>query len=318
MVPVSTQAHGSSAPAGATAPPREHPDILIARIAGGQDDVASRRQLIAAGVSEDAIRHRVRVQRFQVLHAGVYKVGPGRPTARARTLAAVLACGEGAVLSHRSAGAAWGLRPSSSPRIEVTVPRARPRRQRGIAVYGTRRLYGDEVAECDGVPCTSVARTLVDLAGVVSERDLSRTLERSVVLRLFDLAAVQAALGRAQHCRGAQLLGRKLAELADDPPFTRSELERRFLELVAAAGLPAPVVNGIVCGHEVDFHWPKLRFVVETDGAETHATRPAFERDRARDLDLELAGWHVVRITWRQVVLQPERVVALLRTLRDP
>lgn len=295
-----------------------HPDIVIARIAGPQGDVASRRQLVAAGVSDEAIRHRLRVKRFQELHAGVYKVGPGSPTPRARRLAAVLACGDRAVLSHRSAASAWGLRPSSSARIEVTVPHRGPRRRNGITIHRTRRLPADEIAVCDGIPCTNSARTLVDLAGIVPQRELARALERSVALRLFDLAAFERTLRRARGCRGTHLVRTLLADLTDDPPFTRSELEGRFLELVAAAALPPPVVNGVVCGHEVDFHWPELRLVVETDGAETHATRPAFERDRARDLDLELAGWHVVRVTWRQVVFEPERVVALLRTLQSP
>ena len=112
-----------------------------------------------------------------------------------------------------------------------------------------------------------------------------------------------------------QLLGpapRALAELDDAPP-TRSELERRFLDLVRSASLPSPVTNGLVDGYEVDFHWPDARLIVETDGRETHATPLAFERDRERDLELTLAGWRVIRITWRQLRDAPERIVALLR-----
>jgi very-short-patch-repair endonuclease len=124
---------------------------------------------------------------------------------------------------------------------------------------------------------------------------------------------VNAALDRAYGTRGTGTLRRLLAEMADEPPFTRSELERRFLELIREAGLPLPVVNALVAGHEVDFHWPAHRLVVETDGGATHGYALAIKEDRRRDVDLELAGWHVLRLTWRQVVHEPERVAMLLR-----
>jgi very-short-patch-repair endonuclease len=113
---------------------------------------------------------------------------------------------------------------------------------------------------------------------------------------------------------GAGRLRRSLECLADEPPPTRSELERWFLELVRDAGLPAPFVNGLVVGYEVDFHWPSQRLIVEADGRSVHGTSAAFQRDRRRDLDLELAGWHVLRIGWRQITDHPDRVVALLRS----
>jgi very-short-patch-repair endonuclease len=125
---------------------------------------------------------------------------------------------------------------------------------------------------------------------------------------------MNAALDRANGRRGTGTLRRLLAETHGEPPITRRELERHFLELVRAADLPHPIVNALVQGHEVDFHWPARRLVVETDGRATHAHALAFDRDRRRDVDLELAGWHVLRLTWRDVVHEPERVTTLLRS----
>ena len=165
----------------------------------------------------------------------------------------------------------------------------------------------------DGIRCTSPARTLVDLAAVATQRVLERVLERSLILRLFDRTALDNALRRANGRRGTGTLRRLLAHLGDEPPRTRNELERGFLDLVRDAGLPRPVVNATVAEHEVDFHWPAQRLIVETDGRATHDTPVAFERDRERDLDLELARWHVIRVSWRQVTEEPERVTRMLR-----
>ena len=180
-------------------------------------------------------------------------------------------------------------------------------------MHRTRCLPRDEITTCERVPCTNFARTLVDLAGCEPERRLRRALEQSLVLRLFDLRAMNAALERAHGRAGTGTLRRLLAEAADEPPFTRSELERLFLELLRKANLPLPVVNGLVLTYEVDFHWPQHRLIVEADSLAFHAHALAFQQDRQRDLDLELAGWHVLRVTWRQVLEQPEHVAALLR-----
>ena len=147
---------------------------------------------------------------------------------------------------------------------------------------------------------------------MLREHEVRSVLERAVVLRLFDSFALDAAIARANGRRGTGTLRRLLDELDDVTPPTRSELERRFLDLVRAASLPIPITNGLVNGCEVDFHWPDAKLIVETDGRTTHDNRFAFERDRQRDLELKLAGWEVIRITWRQLRDQPERVVALL------
>jgi hypothetical protein len=132
-------------------------------------------------------------------------------------------------------------------------------------------------------------------------------------LQLYDQRALTDILVRANGRRGAGVLRLALEKLGGHPALTRSELERRFLELVRKAGLPLPIVNGVVCGYEVDFHWTSQRLIVETDGRSVHGTPIAFERDRRRDLDLEVAGWHVLRLTWHQVVQSPSQAVRLLR-----
>ena len=268
-------------------------------------------------MTSDAIQHRLALRRLTRAHAGVYFVGH-RLVAPGSYLAAVLACGDRAVLSHRSAAALWGLRPDATGPIDVTIPRGGSRHRVGITIHTTRSLDETEVSTCEGIRCTSPARTLVDLAGTVTPRALDRALERSVILRLFDLPAIDAALARATGRRGARTLHNLLATLADEPAPIRNELERRFLDLVRDAGLPRPIVNGIVAGYEVDFHWPAQRLIAETDGRATHDTPYGFERDHTRDLDLELAGWHVVRVTWRQVADRPNRVAALLHSRLSP
>jgi very-short-patch-repair endonuclease len=287
-------------------------------LAARQHAVVSRRQLLAMGIGPDAIHHRIRTGRLHPLHRGVYLVGHELPLSNSRCMAAVLACGPGAVASNRTAAALLGLAPSSSGDLEVTVLRARARGRPGITVHRTRSFHPADVGRCNGIPCTSPARTLVDLASVLDRRRLRRALERSIELRILDGRAMDAALGRARGRRGTGVLRELLAALHGEPAPTRSELERLFLELVRAAALPLPVVNARIAGFEVDFHWPAARLIVETDGRETHDTPHRFEEDRRRDLALSLAGWRVVRVSWGQVAREPEAVVALLRSLLAP
>jgi very-short-patch-repair endonuclease len=286
--------------------------MRMARLAVRQHAVVSRSQLLAIGLSEDAIWRRVETGRLHRVHAGVYAVGHPLLFPYSRYMAAVLACGTHAVASHRSAGALHGLCRPASGDIEVIVPRAGGRRRRGITVHGTRSLCPTEIGLCEHIPCTTPARTLVDLAAVLDRRRLRRALERSIELRLFDGVVMGAALERSRGRRGTGVLRELLAALRDEPAPTRTELERLFLELVRELGLPMPVVNAYVGAYQVDFHWPRHRLIVETDGRATHDTPHQFEEDRRRDLDLTLAGWHVVRIGWRQLVREPERVAELL------
>jgi hypothetical protein len=194
--------------------------------------------------------------------------------------------------------------------IDVTVPtrrRARP----GISVH-TSPLDRADRATIDGIPVTSLSRTLLDLAEVVKPRQLERAVEAAEASGQFDLAAVDEVISR---CRGRRGLGRLGAALAAyrPPPFTRSELEQRFTELVQEAGLPLPSQNVHRHGYEVDAVWENERIIVELDGYEHHRTRAAFERDRDRDARLRAKGWTVLRFTWRQVVNDPQTVIAALR-----
>jgi len=166
----------------------------------------------------------------------------------------------------------------------------------------------------ENVPCTSVSRTIVDLAAVVTPRALDRALEQSMVLGLYDHEALMGALARASGRRGSGMLRQSLAKLTE-PSGTRSELERRILELIRDSGLSQPLANIRIAGYEVDLTWLDQRVIVEADGSRHHGTPQAFERDRQRDLELTLAGWHVIRITWRQLVERPEQIVGTLRKL---
>jgi very-short-patch-repair endonuclease len=221
------------------------------------------------------------------------------------------------VVSHRSAGAWLDLRASARGHVDVTVPRRGGRRDLdGIDVH-TSRLDPADLTVHEGVPVTTVARTLVDLAGALPFDALRRAVEQALIARTFDTDAMNAAIARAGRRPGAGNLRATLAAIHDEPPITRSELERRFDALCTAAGLRSPILNAAVRTrqgvYEVDAHWPRQRLIVELDGWSIHGTRAAFERDRRRDAALVEAGWLVLRFTWRQVIDEPRTVVATLR-----
>ena len=228
---------------------------------------------------------------------------------RGRWMAAVLACGAGAVLSHRSAAALWGLLRVATDRVDVATPLTQRRSRAGIAVHQTRTLLPRDVTATEGIPCTSVARTLLDLAEVVPRRRLERALEQAEVLGVFDGRAVADVLERANGRRGAGRL-RAVLTAAVEPSSTASELEERFLTLCRRAGIPHPAVNAWVATNEehlkVDFLWRAERLVIDTDGYAFHGNRRAFERDRRRDQLLKLAGFETVRFTWQQLADDPE------------
>ena len=195
----------------------------------------------------------------------------------------------------------------------MTIKDGSARKRPGIAIHATKWLAPEEVTSREGMPCTSVARTLVDLAEGTTERQLRRAFQQSCYLRLFDRRALDRVLAHSRGIPGTATVRRILEELGTDFDVPVTELERRFMELVRAAALPDPVLQGFVAGWRVDFHWPEYRLVVETDGRAAHGHELAFESDRQRDFELGLAGWRVLRITWRQVIDQPEQVAQLLR-----
>lgn len=295
------------------APALDHPDVRLAALAAAQHGVVSRRQLASIGLTDSAIRHRIEVHRLHRIHTSVYAVG--LPLLRwGGYMAAVLASGQLAILSHRAAAALSGLRHASSGPVDVTVPSAGGRRRRGITLHVTRSLPSSDVTTNEGIPCTTPMRTLVDLAAVSQhERELRRALERSLELNLFDRISLDAVLERSSGRRGMRMLRRVLARLPDEPPPVASELERIFLALVLAAGLPTPEVNAPIGILQADFQWPAFKVAVETDGQATHGHAIAFHRDRDRDLYLQARGWRVIRLSWRQVVDEPQRVASVLR-----
>jgi hypothetical protein len=257
-------------------------DARLAENAARQYGVVTIAQLAELGLDRWAVKRRVESGRLHRLHRGVYAVGHTAVSLRGRWLAAVLASGNGALLSHRSAAALWGMRPTSAPMIDVTVPPGNGHRTNDrIRVHRARR----EASVHLGIPVTSLRCTLDDLAASKIPRWQLRKAEEA-----------------------AERLG-----LTVTPDGPRSPLEAALLKLCD----DPPVVNGLVEGFEVDFHWPDTRLVVETDGHEHHRTRAAFERDRARDQALTVAGWTVVRFTYRQVLEEPARVRDVLLSVRN-
>jgi very-short-patch-repair endonuclease len=232
-------------------------------------------------------------------------------------MAAVLAGGEGAVLSHRSAAALWGVRFAHGSRIEVTAP-CRPR-SRSVLQFHVARLPSDEVTVQRRIPVTTVPRTILDLAAVVDRHQVERAVNEAEVLRLFDALSLRDLIERYPRRAGVAALKAILAGAALGLAITRSELEERFLAFLEEARLPRPAMNVTleVEGHrfEVDCVWHETRLIVELDGHATHATFASFESDRRRDRLLQAAGWRVVRVTWRQLHEDPAALAADLGRL---
>lgn len=275
-------------------------------LAAEQDGVAGRRQLIEAGLSAKAVDRLVADGLLVALHPGVYAVGHTRLRPRAFFLAAVLACGPGAVLSDRSAAAHHGLLADARARIDVTVPpdRGRGRTLPGITLH-RRRLSEADLAWEDGVRVTSIARTLIDVAASASPRFADRAVSQALVLRLYDQWAVDEVLRRPGRLRGAAVLRAVLERRHPDAHMARSELESRAIERLMAAGIPPPRINVWLpdANAEVDLLWEDAGLAVELDGRAYHAHRGHL--DRARDARVEVLGVRVRRFGWGDVTAGP-------------
>ena len=276
-------------------------------------------QLMLFGLGKAAVAKRAKDGRLYRIHRGVYAVGRPQLTEHGKWMAAVPAYGPRAVISHRSAAALLGIRRDNRAKTDVTLPARSVRPRPRIEVHASTTLDPADVTTVDGIPCTTVARTLVDLGDVVPRRAVERAVDQAELLRLFDLRAVEDALDRAGRRRGAGLLRAVLADY-EEPTITRRELEERFLALCRSASLPSPSVNAWITlsegvAYQADFLWREHKLIVETDGRDVHTTRKAFEHDRERDQRLTLAGFTVVRFTWRQVTREPRRVAEALRGL---
>jgi len=293
---------------------RINADRVIARLAARHYGVVVRWQLFDAGLTARMIDRRVASGRLLPLHRGVYAVGHDRLTRDGHWLAAVLAAGPGAVLSHREAAALHGLRPSSRPTVDVTV--AGQRRVRGVQVHRVGRLDAADVTAVAGIPVTTVARTLVDLADVVPPQALRKVLDEAERSHRLDVRAVEAALERTRGRAGGgrERVRSALAELAaTGTTVTRSDLEDRFLALLDAHGLPRPLTNHWIETMEVDAYWSATNVVVELDGWGPHRTRRAFQDDRERSAELTAAGYTVLRFAYEHVVRRPAWVAAQVR-----
>lgn len=295
-------------------PTRPH---TVAALAARQHGVVSRHQLRQLGMSDTAISRAAEIGRLHLVFRGVYAVGHPLRSERSRLMAAVLACGKGAVVSHRSAAALLGLLDQGPGVIDVIAPRSRGRKIDGIYLHRVRPPRLEETGTMHGIPCTSPSRTLVDLAGVVGERTLRSAFERAATRRrMLDIPAIEASIDPRR--RGMKVLLGLIGEWRGAAPLLttrgklKSPLEAKVLPLIVQRDLPAPLFNApvdIANGRiEVDFLWPEHRFVLEADSRDFHGTAVAFERDRWRDRELMRAGYAVLRVTHREAEQEAEAI----------
>jgi predicted transcriptional regulator of viral defense system/very-short-patch-repair endonuclease len=292
-----------------------HPDERLARIAERQHGLVSHRQLAAVGLSTKAVTRRVERGRLHRVHRGVYAVGHRRKTSEARWMAAVMACGQGAWLSHLDGAALWRFYDVQGALVHVTRTTSTGRGLTGVRVHRARRLHPDDVTVKDGIPVTTVARTLVDLTDVLTSERVPRALREADFLGLLDVDALSAAVERTH---GRKRIGVLREAVAAHRPgqIIRSELEHRFLELVRAAGLLPPETNVKITArgrtYEIDCLWREQRVAVELDGRAAHARIAAFESDRRKDAALNAIGLRPLRFTWLRVTREPGDVIAEL------
>jgi very-short-patch-repair endonuclease len=290
----------------------------VARLAEEQHGVVGRRQLMDIGLSERAVEHRIAMGRLHRVARGVYAVGHGRISQLGKWMAAVVASGPGAVLSHRSAAALWGIRGSAAGVMDVTVPHrstSSDRIRRHLAALPT-----DEVAVHEGIAVTTAPRTIFDLAATSSVDRVEGDIRQIEYLRLYDRLSLVDMVDRYPGRRGVRRVRAALDRIETLPAgCTRSRLEERFLPFLRRHDLPRPRLNDwIMVGEQrfqVDCHWPGTGQVVELDSWEAHGTRSAFRDDRARDRVLGTAGYAVTRISWAQLDDEPEAVASDLRKL---
>ena len=237
--------------------------------------------------------------RLHRVHRGVYAVGHRVLRPEGHRLAAVLACGPGAVLSHRSAAAHWELLATTQERIDVTAPRSR-QGVPGIRLHTSRSLDAQDTTSHEGIPITTVHRTLLDLAATTRPDQLERALAQAMYLQLYDQRAIDDVIARSNGHRGTT---RPQEATKQEPQVTKSMWEIRMLRLVRQANLPEPITNRSLHAPDhgeckPDFYWPAHGLIVETDGWEAHRTLAAFRSDRAKDAALTAAGYKVLRFTW--------------------
>jgi very-short-patch-repair endonuclease len=289
-----------------------HPDIRILEIAARQHGVVAREQLREAGLSRGAIEHRLGKGTLQTLHRGVYRTGPTTPKYQAQA-AALLACGDGAVLTHHTAAGILRILPEPRPEapVHVSGPRTLRGPRSGVRLHRVGRLPDDEVERRHGLALAAGPRTILDLAACLGPYDLERVLARAERQELCTLDQVAAIADRYPRRPGR---GRLQALLDDvvEPALTRSPPELLLLKRLRKAGVPHPRANARIHGMEVDLLFPDHRLAVEIDGYAFHRQRPAFEDDRSRGTALAARGIMVLRFTPRQLTKEPDKVLARL------
>jgi very-short-patch-repair endonuclease len=286
-------------------------DRRIGELAGRQYGVVCRSQLNRLGLGRGGIEHRLTAGRLHPVHRGVYSVWRVRPSRPGQLVAAVLACGEGAALSHAAAAEWWGLTSKRAAPIEVTVPAAGGRRCRGVTVHRSTCLAGNTTT-LRGIPVTSPAHTIADLAARSTRRELERLVDEAQRLRLYDRARLEHAM--APGPPGTALLRAVVQSHEPGSTWTRNDFEEAFLARLDNAGLPRPRMNDPVGPFELDCHWPEHRFAVELDGRGSHLTPRAFEGDRDRDGYLYAEhGIVTLRFTYLQVTRTAGVVVHRVR-----
>jgi hypothetical protein len=282
-------------------------------LAGRQHGVVARRQLLALGFNSREIEHRVARGRLHLVMHGVYAVGWPRLTRERRWMAGVLACGEGATLSHRSAAALWGIAKERPSVIDISVRRRCELRRQGLRVRGRPSLRPEEIVIRDGIPVTDVVCTLVDLAAELTPLQVERSINEADKYGLIDPETLRSALNDYAGKPGVKLqrkvLDRRTFQLSD------SDLEVLFRPIAAAAGLPPPLAKEVVNGFEVDFFFPDLGLVVETDGLRYHRTPSTQTRDARRDRAHVLAGMTPLRFTHYEIKYESARVRSELRRI---
>jgi len=284
-------------------------DQAIAARARGQYGVIAREQLADLGLSARSIEHRVVLGRLHPVHRGVYAVGHPVLGRGGRWMAAVLACGPDAALSHASAAALWALQRGEPNIVDVTAPRT-GRKRPGIRIHRPRRPA--ETTTHDRIPVTTPARTILDLAATVTASRLEHLLDQAEIRELTDYPSL-AAIARAHPGHhGAEKLTRTLRRYYAGEQLTRSDLEILFKDLCRSHGLPTPHVDQPVQGKHVDFLFAAQRLIVETDSWRYHKTRRAFEDDRARDVLTTTAGYRTLRFTDRQLTTKPHHVASAI------
>jgi predicted transcriptional regulator of viral defense system len=297
-------------------------DQAISELALWQHGVFGLHQLCELGLTSSAVRYRVATGRLHRIHHGVYSLVPRELLNREGLyMAAVLACGPGAVLSHRSAARLHELRNYGHTKIDVTVPKRSARAHSGVAVHRSTTLTAADVTDVDNIPVTTVARTLFDVGEVVTQRQLERAFDQAEIAEVLDLKTINDQLARNPTRPAAKKVRKVLAEHYIGQTPTWNENEELLLSITRSLGIPDPDTNQFIVlpdggpAIRVDFVWRDRRVIVEADSGKWHSSRQRIEIDRRRDQRLTAAGWTVIRTTWRQLTQRPHELRPVLLKL---